>query len=248
MNEFCKCDMEKLKLIYDIIKEFVDLKIDKNLSRHPLYVYLHFFIFIIAMELIDIIKSRISLFTNLEKELNQFRVLVYLYGLRYFQFEKMRRMIDNKLHLKEILETLTNCIENLQNDAKTKELLQIESKKKDKSIKKSKFAKVYILVNKIRKSEKKDNLGIYDNFKELLIYLIDNEKDRLRFWNNPSSSHKLNIDFNEEKLKKIFHTAFTFSNKLGIKLIQRFPWITNKYPEYTEQLGQEIYKEKKKIL
>ena len=248
MNEFCKCDMEKLKLIYDIIKEFVDLKIDKNLSRHPLYVYLHFFIFNIAMELIDIIKSRISLFNNIEQELNQFRVLVYLYGLRYFQFEKMRRMIDNKFHLKEILETLTNCIENLQNDAKTKELLQIETEKKNKSIKKSKFAKVYILVNKIKKSEKNNKLEnsvIYDNFKELLIYLIDNEKDRLRFWNNPSSSHKSNIDFNEEKLKKIFHTAFTFSNKLGIKLIQRFPWIIKKYPEYVEQLGQDIYKEKK---
>ena len=86
---------------------------------------------------------------------------------------------------------------------------------------------------------------IYDHFKELLIYLIDNEKGRLRYWNNPSSSHKSNIDFSEEKLKKIFNTAFTFSYKLGIKLIQRFPWIIKKYPEYVNQLGIDIYKEKK---
>ena len=248
MNEFCKCDMEKLKLIYDIIKEFVDLKIDKNLARHPLYVYLHFFVFNISMELIDIIKSRIPLFDNIKKELNQFRVLVYLYGLRYFQFEKMRRMIENKFHLKEITETLTNCIENLQNDAKTKELLQIEAN--TKNIKKSKFAKVDILVNKIKKSKSNkndpnENSMIYDHFKELLIYLIDNEKGRLRYWNNQSSSHKSNIDFSEEKLKKIFNTAFTFSYKLGIKLIQRFPWIIKKYPEYVNQLGIDIYKEKK---
>ena len=36
MNEFCKCDMEKLKLIYDIIKNFVDLKI--NLIQNLFYL------------------------------------------------------------------------------------------------------------------------------------------------------------------------------------------------------------------
>ena len=31
MNEFCKCDIEKLSLIFEVIKLFVDLTIDINI-------------------------------------------------------------------------------------------------------------------------------------------------------------------------------------------------------------------------
>ena len=247
MNEFCKCDMEKLKLIFNILKMFIDLKIDKNLYRHPLYIYLHFLVFNLSIELYDIMSKRINLFNIEMKEYSEFKVLLYLFGLKYFQFDKQRRLINSKFYLNEIEQTLNNCIEYLKIDSKLKELM---TKLQQKNIikKKSKLNQVYTLVNKI-KDKKNQNANddlVLSNFKELLIYLIKNESNSLIYWNNPSNSHNSNkIDFSDEKIKLMLNTAFICSDKLSINLIQRFPWITKKYPELINKLSERIYKNKK---
>ena len=80
----------------------------------------------------------------------------------------------------------------------------------------------------------------------MLIYLIKNESNSLIYWNNPSNSHNSNkIDFSDEKIKLMLNTAFISSDKLSINLIQRFPWITKKYPELINKLSERIYKNKK---
>ena len=198
MNEFCKCDMEKLKLIYDIIKNFVDLKINENLYNNPLYIYLHFFILNISLELVEIIQTRSNLFTFVGDELAEFKILLYLYGLRYFKFDKQRRIIKSKFHLSEIEQTLKNCEEILLNEHKNKKMI-----KYDKQLQhgKSNLEKVYIFVNSlnsIASINDKETITLFDSHKDLLIFLIDNELNSLRYWNNPSTSHKSTIDYFDE--------------------------------------------------
>ena len=247
MNEFCKCDMEKLKLIYDIIKNFVDLKINENLYNNPLYIYLHFFILNISLELVEIIQTRSNLFTFVGDELAEFKILLYLYGLRYFKFDKQRRIIKSKFHLSEIEQTLKNCEEILLNEHKNKKMI-----KYDKQLQhgKSNLEKVYIFVNSlnsIASINDKETITLFDSHKDLLIFLIDNELNSLRYWNNPSTSHKSTIDYSEDKIRRMFDSVFRFSNKLCLKLIQRFPWISKKFPNYVNKFGEYIYNNKSKF-
>lgn len=248
MNEFCKCDMEKLKLIYDIIKNFVDLKISDNMYNCPLYIYLHFFVLNISLELLEIMQTRINLFTFVGDELNEFKILLFLYGLRYFKFDKQRRIIKSRFHLSEIEQTLKNCKEILTSEHKNKKSLI----KYDRQLqhRKSNLEKVYKfvnLLNSIPNINEKETLNLFENHKDLLIFLIDNEMSSLRYWNNPSTSHKNTRDFSEDKIKRIFDSIFKFSNKLCLKLIQRFPWINNKFPVYVNKFGEYIYNNKSKF-
>ena len=50
-----------------------------------------------------------------------------------------------------------------------------------------------------------------------------------------------------DKIKRIFDSIFKFSNKLCLKLIQRFPWINNKFPVYVNKFGEYIYNNKSKF-
>ena len=46
-------------------------------------------------------------------------------------------------------------------------------------------------------------------------------------------------------MKEIFQTAFSISNKLSIKLVQRYPFIEKKFSDYTDHLGKVIYTNRK---
>ena len=70
----------------------------------------------------------------------------------------------------------------------------------------------------------------------------------MRYWNSPSTFHIQNtkyiptsMNMNQERVKEIFQTAFSISNKLSIKLVQRYPFIEKKFTDYINRLGQEIY-------
>ena len=78
----------------------------------------------------------------------------------------------------------------------------------------------------------------FEDFEQILIFLIESEMNRLKYWNNPSASHTSSMTgHDEEKRKKILTNIFTYSDKLSIKLIQRFPWIEKKYPSLITSLG-----------
>ena len=99
-----------------------------------------------------------------------------------------------------------------------------------------------------------DSILVYDNVKDLLIYLIESEINNLRYWNSPSTFHNSgkkytpsSSKFKEEKVRDIFETAFSISNKLSIKLVQRYPWIERKFNSYMNRLGLTIYQVRKKF-
>jgi hypothetical protein len=175
--------------------------------------------------------------------------MLYLFGFRYFEFNKQRRIFENKVILSEIEQTLINCVEMIIKDMKRKENFSKIDKKKTKKNKKMK--KVYTFVYSIEKKHKEiENNGfvIYDNIKDLLIYLIESEINNLRYWNSPSTFHSQKKKYTpsssklkEEKVKDIFETAFSISNKLSIKLVQRYPWIERKFGFYINELGRMIY-------
>jgi len=93
---------------------------------------------------------------------------------------------------------------------------------------------------------------VYDNIKHLMIYLIESEINNMRYWNSPSTFHIQNTkfiptstNFKQERVKEIFQSAFSISNKLSIKLVQRYPFIEKKFIDYIDILGEEIYKNRK---
>ena len=72
--------------------------------------------------------------------------------------------------------------------------------------------------------------------------------NRLKYWNNPSASHTSSMTgHDEEKIKKLINNIFLYSDKLSIKLSQRFPWIQKKYPRLITSLGERIYSNKKEF-
>jgi hypothetical protein len=260
MNEFCKCDIEKLLLIFNVCKLFVDLSIDQRLYNLPLYIYLHFLIFNISIELIDIFQGKMDLFTSKLKkeEILEFKILVYLFGFRYFEFDKKRRMISNVVLLSEIEQTLVNCVEVIIKDRNKKENYDKIKRNNTKVKNKNKLLnKVYTFVYSIEANLRDNPFNnnsflVYDNIKDLLIYLIESEINNLRYWNSPSTFHNSHKKYTpsssklkEEKVKDIFETAFAISNKLSIKLVQRFPWIERKFGSYMNRLGSTIYQKKK---
>jgi hypothetical protein len=248
MHEFCKCDIEKLTLIWDLVKLFIDLKIDEDLYSQPLYIYLHFFIFNIAIELLEIFYEKRSLFSYTNQERYEFKILLYLYGFRYFEFNKQRRMVENKVLLSEIEQTLINCVEMIIKDKKRKETLggKLEKTKTNKKMKRL-YTFVYSIEMKLKELEHNPFM-IIDNIKDLMVYLIESEINNLRYWNSPSTFHSQSRKYTpkssklkEEKVKNIFETAFSISNKLSIKLVQRYPWIERKFSSYINELGSIIY-------
>jgi hypothetical protein len=252
MHEFCKCDIEKLTLIYDIVKQFIDLKIDEELYLQPLYIYLHFFIFNISIELLEIFHEKRNLFSFSNQEIYEFKILLYLFGFKYFEFNKQRRMVENKVLLSEIEQTLINCVEMIIKDKNRKESLggKLEKIKTNKRMKRV-YTFVYSIEMKLKELEHNPFM-IIDNIKDLLVYLIESEINNLRYWNSPSTFHSQNKKYTpsssklkEERVKNIFETAFSISNKLSIKLVQRYPWIERKFTSYINDLCSIIYNNKK---
>jgi hypothetical protein len=277
MNEFCKSDIEKLYLIYDFIKIFVDLKIDENLYNESLYIYLHFLIVNISLELIEILQDKQSIFQIKSEELSDFIILTFLFSFKFFEFDKTRRSIQNKVLLTEIEQTLINCIEIIMKDRKKtkfyKRKKSIVSTKKNtqkiynftKSHTNKGFKKEHtnnfeknnddneddenIDNNNKEKEVVYENFTISDNIKDLLIYLMESEINNLQYWNSQSSSGSHNIKkkytpksskLKEEKIKEIFESAESISNKLTIQLTQRFPWIERKFETYCKKLGEKV--------
>lgn len=257
MNEFCKIDLEQLTLIYDIIKQFVDLSIDQTLYAQPLYIYLHFLIFNIAIELLDIFEEKSDLFVLKTDEIEEFKVLLFLFGFRYFEFDKQRRMVTNKVLLSEIEQTLINCVEMIIKKKTRRESFNRFKESRSKSSnnnnnnnkkKKKIYTFVYSIEAKYKNLENTAKFTLANNIQDLLIYLIESEINNLRYWNSPSTFHNLNKKYTpnsnklrEEKVKDIFETALSISNKLAIKLVQRYPWIQQKFNAYIDELGKMIY-------
>lgn len=252
MNELCKCDLEKLTLIFDLIKQFVDLSIDNEMYVQPLYIYLHFLIFNLSIELLGIFEDKQDLFKFRKEDIVEFKILLYLFGFRYFEFDKQRRMVSNKVLLSEVEQTLINCVEMIMKDKDKKDNFR---KFKDRKKTNKRLKKVYTFVYSIASKYKTLNdtdFALVDNMKDLLIYLIESEINNLRYWNSPSTFHNMNKKYTpnssklkEEKVKDIFETAFSISNKLSIKLVQRFPWIERKFGLYIHELGKTIYEVRK---
>ena len=63
------------------------------------------------MEIIKIFEENVLLFEYKVKQINEFKCLLYLFGFSYFEFDKQRRIITNKVLLGEIEQTLINCVE-----------------------------------------------------------------------------------------------------------------------------------------
>ena len=113
------------------------------------------------------------------------------------------------------------------------------------------FKKITTFVYSIEQKQKNIGQGffkLFDNIKNLIIYLIESEINNMRYWNSPSTFHIQNtkyiptsMNMNQERVKEIFQTAFSISNKLSIKLVQRYPFIEKKFTDYINRLGQEIY-------
>ena len=240
MNEFCKCDMEKLNRVYKIIKILIDEDIDLNRYKVPIYIYLHFLILNISLEIIDIFSSRLSLFKISENELFDFKLRTILFALNYFLYDNQRRLIPNKFILQETQQTMINCEELLHSDkGKKKEI----NSKNDRNVLK---LLVEVLGGSL-KENKKYKLT-FEDFEQILIFLLESEMNRLKYWNNPSASHTSSITgHDEEKRRKILNNIFTYSDKLSIKLIQRFPWIQKKYPSLVTSLGEKILSNKKEF-
>ena len=240
MNEFCKCDMEKLNRVYKIIKILIDEDIDLNRYKVPIYIYLHFLIFNISLEIIDIFSSRLSLFKISEDELLDFKLRTILFALNYFLYDNQRRLIPNQFILQETQQTMINCEELLHSDkSKKKEI----NPKNDRNVLK---LLVEVLGGSLR--ENKKYKLTFEDFEQILIFLIESEMNRLKYWNNPSASHTSSMTgHDEEKRKKILTNIFTYSDKLSIKLIQRFPWIEKKYPSLITSLGEKILSNKKEF-
>ena len=255
ISEFCKCDMEKLEIIYDIIKNYVDLNIREDLYKSPLYIYLHFFVLNLGLDLTEIMQERVSLFTISESELDEFKVLLFLYGLRYFKFDKQRRVIQSKFHLSEVDQTLKNCVEILKKEIKSKSSIFKSKAKHSRNTqhRQTNLDKVRAFISSLQVIESQnlnqiDLISFVENFKDLLIFLIDNEMNSLRYWNNAALSHKnTGSVFSEDKIKKIFNTVFNVNNKLCIKLIQRFPWINKKFSNNLIKFGEFIYNHRKEF-
>ena len=239
MNEFCKCDMEKLTRVYKIIKILIDEDIDINRFKVPIYIYLHFLVLNISLEIIDIFSVRLSLFKISENELLDFKLRTILYALNYFLYDNQRRLIPNKFILQETQQTMINCEELLHSD---------KNKKKEINPKNRIILKLLVEVLGGNIQENKKNKITFEDFEKILIFLIESEMNRLKYWNNPSASHTLSMTgHDEEKIKKLLTNIFNYSDKLSIKLIQRFPWIQKKYPYLIASLGEKIYSNKKEF-
>ena len=239
MNEFCKCDMEKLTRVYKIIKILIDEDIDINRFKVPIYIYLHFLVLNISLEIIDIFSVRLSLFKISENELLDFKLRTILYALNYFLYDNQRRLIPNKFILQETQQTMINCEELLHSD---------KNKKKGINPKNRIILKLLVEVLGGNIQENKKNKITFEDFEKILIFLIESEMNRLKYWNNPSASHTLSMTgHDEEKIKKLLTNIFNYSDKLSIKLIQRFPWIQKKYPYLIASLGEKIYSNKKEF-
>ena len=239
MNEFCKCDMEKLNRVYKIIKLLIDENIDINHFKVPIYIYLHFLVINISLEIIDIFSSRLSLFKISENELLDFKLRTILYALNYFLYDNQRRLIPNKFILQETQQTMINCEELLHND---------KNKKKEISPKNRTTLKLLEEILGGTVKENKKNILTFEDFEKILVFLIENEMNRLKYWNNPSASHTSSMTgHDEEKIKKLINNIFLYSDKLSIKLSQRFPWIQKKYPRLITSLGERIYSNKKEF-
>ena len=97
-------------------------------------------------------------------------------------------------------------------------------------------------------NENKRNKLTFEDFEKILVFLIESEMNRLKYWNNPSASHTSSMTgHDEEKIKKLLFNIFSYSDKLSIKLFQRFPWIQKKYPSLIRSLGERIYSNKKEF-
>ena len=252
ISEFCKSDMEQLQLIYDIIKNYVVLNIKEDLYKSPLYIYLHFFVLNLALDLTEIIQDRSDIYSITETELDEFKISLCLYGLKYFKFDKQRRVIKNKFHLSEIDQTLKNCEEMLKKEMKIKSrILERKASTAESSQKRQTVSeKVRSFINSLYSNETNINkiepIALLENFKDLLVFLLDNEMNSLRYWNNAALSHKNTGNvFTEDKIKKIFNSIFNVNYKLCIKLVQRFPWINKKFASNLNKFGEYIYNNKK---
>ena len=166
-------------MIYEVIKIDVDLNIQHSLFSESLYVYLHFLIVNISIELIDIFESKISIL-NKKDEIKDFKIILYLFAFRYFEFNKIRRMITNKVLLSEIEQTMINCVELIIKDKKKKEKFKLRnykrSKKSSKKFKKLLKFPTFVYSFQVKQkilSNSESTFSIYDNIKDLLIYLIE---------------------------------------------------------------------------
>lgn len=282
MNEICKTDIQKLTYIFEIMKLFIDLNFEKNVFSKPPYIYLHFLVMNISLELIHILEDKCKLLNISHSSIYEFRCLIYLFGFKYFEFNKVRRMIKHKVFLSEIEQTLICVVEMIIKDTKKFENFEY-SKIKSTMKKKQSFGNTgtnnnYYTINE-RLNEVLDNnannsfqfngnTGInnnnsnnntensninhsflmHDNIKNLLAYLIESEISNLRYWNSPSTFHdsqnKNNSslkNLSNNRLKELFESAFLVSNRLSLKLIQRFPWIEKKFESYVKILESKIY-------
>ena len=135
---------------------------------------------------------------------------------------------------------MINCEELLHSDKNKKKEI---NPKNDRHI-----LKLLVEVLGASLKENKKNKLTFEDFEQILIFLIESEMNRLKYWNNPSASHTSSMTgHDEEKRKKILNNIFSYSDKLSIKLIQRFPWIQKKYPSLLTSLGEKILANKKEF-
>ena len=288
MNEVCKFDIQKLSYIFEIMHYFLDQNytVSENIFASNSYIYMHFIIINISLELIDLVSSNSKLFLATDLEIYEFRSLIYSFGFRYFEYDKKRRMITNKIMLSEIEQTLINVINIILKDKNTIEFIidnkvnnnklissesvfynyknielnKTKEEKKSRNIIKKLFNTIFRHTNKKEdKNNIKDNdeeqtfskkmkLRNNEKIKNLLVYLIESEISNLRYWNSPNTSHHKEKDYlptsntlKDDRVKEIFEAAFLISDKLSIKLVERYPWIERKFKEYINKLEQNIF-------
>ena len=134
---------------------------------------------------------------------------------------------------------MINCEELLHND---------KNKKKEINPKNRTTLKLLAELLGGNINENKRNKLTFEDFEKILVFLIESEMNRLKYWNNPSASHTSSMTgHDEEKIKKLLFNIFSYSDKLSIKLFQRFPWIQKKYPSLIRSLGERIYSNKKEF-
>ena len=83
-NEICKTDIQKLNHIFELMKIFVDLEIEVQVFTKTNYIYLHFLVISISLELINILEDRTKLISISKKSIFNFRINLYLFAFKYF--------------------------------------------------------------------------------------------------------------------------------------------------------------------
>lgn len=243
MTEICKSDIKKIKYILDLILLLLDNTIDNKIFENPTYIYRHFLTLNLSFELLKIVEGKSKLLSLKYEDIYKLRIKTYKYGFKYFEYNKVRRMILHKVLLSEIERYLIYAVEVINKDDSD---LTPYDMGNSNVVNNLEFSSIY---NISCSCNNKPYLSSFKSIKSLLIYLIESEILNLRYWNTPFIKHKFTFSkiTNQEE---IFISSFDVNINLPIKLVQRFPWIEKKYPRYMKlllQLIEKFWKEVKEI-